>query len=67
MTAELFVGALTLYAAMGFVFAIAFLARGVSRVDGQAAGASLGFRLIIFPGVTALWPLLLGRWIRARS
>ena len=67
MAAELFVAALTLYAAMGCVFAIAFVARGVSRIDGQAAGASLGFRLIILPGVTALWPVLLDRWIRARS
>ena len=67
MAAELFVEALTLYAGMGFMFAIAFVARGVSRVDGQAAGASLGFRLIILPGVTALWPVLLHRWVRARS
>ncbi len=67
MAAELFVSALTWYVAMGFLFAIAFVSRGVSRIDGQAAGAGLGFRLIILPGVTALWPLLLHRWIRARS
>ena len=65
MAAELFVGALMLYAAMGVLFAIAFVSRGVSQVDGQAAGAGLGFRLIILPGVTALWPVLLHRWIRA--
>jgi hypothetical protein len=64
MAAELFVGALTLYAATGGVFAIAFVSRGVSRIDRQTAGAGLGFRLIILPGVTALWPFLLGRWIR---
>ena len=67
MAAELFVGALTWYAGIGFVFAIAFVARGVSWIDAQAAGAGLGFRLIILPGVTALWPFLLSRWIRARS
>jgi hypothetical protein len=67
MAAELFVGALMLYAAMGGLFAIAFVSRGVSRIDGQADGAGLGFRLIILPGVTALWPVLLHRWIRARS
>lgn len=67
MAAELFVGALTGYVAIGLLFAIAFLARGISLVDGQAAGAGLGFRLIILPGVTALWPVLLHRWIRARS
>ena len=65
MPAELFVGALTLYAAIGALFAIAFVARGISRVDKQAAGASLSFRLIILPGVTALWPVMLHRWIRA--
>ena len=67
MTVELFVAALLVYAALGALFAIAFVARGVSRMDGQAAGAGLGFRLIILPGVAALWPVLLHRWIRARS
>jgi len=65
--AEVFVAMLTWYAAAGVVFGIVFVARGVSRVDEHAAGAGLGFRLIIFPGVAALWPLLLSRWIRARS
>jgi hypothetical protein len=67
MAAELFVAALLLYAALGALFSIAFVARGVSRMDGQAAGTGLGFRLIILPGVTALWPVLFHRWIRARS
>jgi len=67
LAAKLFVGSLTLYGVVGFVLAIAFLARGVSRIDTQAAGAGLGFRLMILPGVTALWPLLLKRWIRART
>ena len=67
LAAKLFVGSLTLYGVVGFVFAIAFLARGFSRIDTQAAGAGLGFRLMILPGVTALWPLLLKRWIRART
>ena len=67
MTVELFVAALLVYAALGALFAIAFVARGVSRMDGQAAGAGLGFRLMILPGATALWPVLLHRWIRARS
>ena len=66
MAAELFVDALTLYAIAGLVFAIAFVAWGVSRVDEHASGAAWGFRLIILPGVAALWPLLLRRWMRAR-
>jgi hypothetical protein len=67
LPAEVFVGVLIWYAAAGVVFAIVFVARGVSRVDEHAVGAGLGFRLIIFPGVAALWPFLLHRWMRARS
>jgi hypothetical protein len=67
LPAEVFVGVLIWYAATGVVFAIVFVARGVSRVDEHAAGAGLGFRLIVFPGVAALWPFLLSRWMRARS
>jgi hypothetical protein len=66
--AELFVGALAAYAAAGVVFAIAFVLFGISRVDPVAEHSHIGFRLIITPGVAALWPLLLSRWLRsARS
>ena len=67
MPAEVFVGVLIWYAAAGVVFAIVFVARGVSRVDAHATGAGLGFRLIVFPGVVAQWPFLLSRWMRAGS
>ena len=67
MPAALFVEMFSLYAALGLVFAIAFLTQGVARIDEHAAGAGLGFRLLILPGVVALWPVLLNRWIRARS
>ena len=54
------------YAAVGLAFAVAFVIRGVQRVDPAAKGAPLGFRLLILPGSAALWPLLLRRWLRER-
>ncbi len=57
--------ALGVYFAAGLIFGIAFISAGVQRIDHVAAGAGLRFRLIILPGVTALWPLLLKRWIQA--
>ena len=51
------------YALLGFLFAVPFAIRGVERIDTQAHNAPLGFRLIIFPGVVAFWPLLLRRWL----
>lgn len=49
---------LAAYASLGCVFATWFLARGVGRVDPAATGSGVWFRLIILPGVVALWPVL---------
>ncbi len=53
------------YAALGILFAIAFVTAGLPRVDHAAANAPWGFRLVIIPGVVALWPWMLARWRRA--
>jgi nitrate/nitrite transporter NarK len=52
------------YLAVGVLFASAFHPRGLRRVDAAAAGAGVGFRMLITPGVIALWPLLALRWWR---
>ena len=64
---EAIVTILTGYAAIGLGFAVLFVSVGVDKVDHQARGAGIGFRLMILPGVTALWPLLLSRWIHRVS
>ena len=58
--ANIFIG----YLALGIVFATAFVTAGIGRVDPVAKESGVGFRLIIFPGVVAMWPWLLKRWIR---
>ena len=55
------------YAAFGLLFAGVFMTAGISRVDPLSKGSGIGFRLIILPGVAALWPVLLTRWIRGRG
>lgn len=55
-----------IYLSGGLMFAIAFVTRGVGTVDAAARGASWGFRLLILPGVAALWPVMLTRWGRAK-
>lgn len=59
-----FVYALTAYAGVGLLFAAAFVWVGVERLDTQARGAGIGFRLLVLPGVAAFWPLFLQRWAR---
>lgn len=55
-----------LYLALGILFGVPFVLRGVNRIDPVAREGSRGFRLIILPGVVALWPLLARRWISGR-
>ena len=65
--AELFVTALTVYGLAGIAFAGGFVIFGIHRVDPVAEHSTIGFRLIVVPGVAALWPLLLTRWLQAVS
>lgn len=60
--AALFVGLITTYLAIGVVFAVVFVTRGVECIDPMARGASWGFRVLISPGSVLFWPLLLVRW-----
>ena len=54
---------LTIYALVGVVFALAFVWRGIGRIDSVAAEGTLGFKILVFPGCVALWPLLAARWM----
>lgn len=58
---------LTAYAGVGLLFAVPFVWFGVQRLDSEAQGSSIGFRLLIFPGVAAFWPLFLSRWAKGSA
>jgi hypothetical protein len=64
--AEMIVAAFTRYLEVGLGVAIAF-ALVVGRVEPSARGGSLLFRLLIVPGATLLWPLVLLRSVRAQA
>ena len=56
-----FVCTLATYAGLGLVFAVPFVWLGVQRLDSEAQGSGVGFRLLILPGVAAFWPMFLFR------
>jgi hypothetical protein len=62
--AKAFVYTLAIYAGLGLVFGVPFVWSGVQRLDSEAQGSGIGFRLLILPGVAALWPMFLSRWRR---
>ena len=56
---------LAVYLAFGLLFALIFIFKGIEKIDTSAHGASRGFKIIIIPGIMALWPVLLNKWIKA--
>jgi len=59
--AKAFVYTLETYACLGLIFAVPFVWLGVQRLDSAARGSGIAFRLLIFPGVAALWPMFVFR------
>ena len=58
---------LAIYLLLGALFALPFVFVGVNQIDSSASDSSLTFRLVIMPGVIALWPLMLLKWLGARK
>ena len=60
-SAAAMVALLEAYGWIGLAVAAAFLLIGVDRVDPSSRGSYM-FRAVVFPGVVALWPVVLIRW-----
>lgn len=55
---------LGLYVALGLIIGLAFVLRGVNRVDPVAGDSPFVFRVVILPGCVGLWPIVLWMWIK---
>lgn len=60
--ADVLLALLALHAGCGALFAIAFHWRGIGRIDTAGPAGTFGFRILVTPGVIALWPFLAQRW-----
>ena len=64
---EIFLIIAVIYLALGMLFVIPFLMKGLNKIDEGAQGSTIGFKIIIIPGVIVFWPALLKKWIRKRT
>jgi hypothetical protein len=55
------------YLLCGLAFAIPFIIFGIHRVDPSAKNGTMAFRLMVLPGITLFWPLLLTRLLRGQE
>lgn len=58
-------GAAALYVLAGLIIAAAFLSVGIKSVLPPSSGMTRPARVMLLPGVIALWPYVLYRWLWA--
>jgi hypothetical protein len=56
-----------IYLLLGVLFLIPFLIKGLNKVDEGAHSGTIGFKIIIIPGVIVFWPVLLRKWVKANK
>jgi hypothetical protein len=56
--------ALAIYAAIGTLVGLPLVIFGLGRIDPATKDAPPVFRVLIFPGVVALWPFFVARTLR---
>lgn len=53
-----------LYLGAGVILGGAFVMFGVGSIDPAAVDAPWSVRLLLWPGSTALWPVVMTKWMR---
>lgn len=56
-----------IYLFAGLCFYLAFIFKWAGQLDENTIGSSLGFKLLILPGIVFLWPFILGKWKQSRA
>ncbi len=67
--ANLIVSGLKLYALLGLCVGLAYLFGGAGKIDKAAVGKGMPLqaRLLVFPGVVGLWPLMLKKLLMQKD
>ena len=65
MIIEIMLIVVAIYLVLGILFVVPFLLKGLTKVDEGACGGTIGFKIIIIPGVIVFWPVLLSKWMKA--
>ena len=63
---EIFLNLCRVYIAIGLIFAVLFVIFWVQKVDSAARGGTIGFRILIIPGVSAFWPMFIWRLVKGK-
>jgi hypothetical protein len=56
-----------IYILAGVIVAFAFVTAGLAVVLPAGTPVTIGARILFLPAATALWPIVLSRWLRLRG
>jgi hypothetical protein len=62
----IFLAILGIYFVIGFIFGLYFLIKGASQIDPLMADTKKKVRFLLFPGVIATWPFLIGKLFKSK-
>ena len=62
-----FLTILGIYFLLGLLFGLYFLFKGATKIDPIMADTKKKVRFLLFPGVVATWPFLIGKLFKSKS
>ncbi len=64
---NIFLGILGTYFFIGLLFGLYFLFKGATKIDPLMNDTKKKVRLLLFPGVIATWPFLVGKLFKSKT
>ncbi len=64
---DLFLLILGVYAALGLLFSIFFVFVGGTKIDPLLKDSKKRVRILLLPGVIAIWPFLIGKLFKSKK
>ncbi len=62
---SIFLAIFGIYLLAGALFALVFLAKGITQVDPDTKGAGFFFKTLLFPGLCLFWVFFLLKWLKS--
>lgn len=56
-----------IYLALGVVFTIIFLWKGIAKIDDGVIGSDRWLKVLLFPGLVFFWVYFLRKWLKTNA
>ena len=64
---NIFLGILGIYFVIGILFGLYFIFKGATKIDPIMKDTKKRVRVLLFPGIIATWPFLIGRLFKSKT